>query len=512
MRRSLFVSLLCMGLALVAIPLGWMRVDGEKEDVAIWEETLSGDLEAASGITVQVASHWNGRLLWNTEYTVGDSGEARSDLTFSSKRVEWEREARRAARMDFVYGTEFGTGEGDQYKGISLESMPCLPYPEAVQAVAGRAGAAGKYAETVRIGEYYEYYPVFFEISGISVTYQGDYGDETVFLTELFHIGTAQDCLELQLEKRGAGAVTSLSGQKVGRPGDIMIADASAFGKAGAYYAFSCADAETGARVDRGENAGIFYLPFEQEKYGICVDLGQMKKVCDLPEDTAPAEMLLDEERGCLYMAARGRNDYELLVYSLDQGKPALTQQVALGQGRLCRTEDGEEEGIYLADTDVALEPAPTTFCAMSREEGGLLMTWSDNGFSFMTEEDGEYGLWCSGQFPEQPEEEYVGTGGGGWVCNHMFPIESACLFDGERLVLAAFEDWDSLNVLLAVYDRDGNLYSGRCLQNEEPVIEPWDKILPQGKEHETWLWGRLTDEYGSMEPEGVRPLELIGK
>ena len=283
MRRSLFVSLLCMGLALVAIPLGWMRVDGEKEDVAIWEETLSGDLEAASGITVQVASHWNGRLLWNTEYTVGDGGEARSDLTFSSKRVEWERKARRAARMDFVYGTEFGTGEGDQYKGISLESMPCLPYPEAVQAVAGRAGAAGKYAETVRIGEYYEYYPVFFEISGISVTYQGDYGDETVFLTELFHIGTAQDCLELQLEKRGAGAVTSLSGQKVGRPGDIMIADASAFGKAGAYYAFSCADAETGARVDRGENAGIFYLPFEQEKYGICVDLGQMKKVCDLP-------------------------------------------------------------------------------------------------------------------------------------------------------------------------------------------------------------------------------------
>ena len=48
MRRSLFVSLLCMGLALVAIPLGWMRVDGEKEDVAIWEETLSGDLEARS--------------------------------------------------------------------------------------------------------------------------------------------------------------------------------------------------------------------------------------------------------------------------------------------------------------------------------------------------------------------------------------------------------------------------------------------------------------------------------
>jgi len=105
MRRSLFVSLLCMGLALVAIPLGWMRVDGEKEDVAIWEETLSGDLEAASGITVQVASHWNGRLLWNTEYTVGDGGEARSDLTFSSKRVVWERKARRAARMDFVYGT-----------------------------------------------------------------------------------------------------------------------------------------------------------------------------------------------------------------------------------------------------------------------------------------------------------------------------------------------------------------------------------------------------------------------
>lgn len=500
------MSLLCMGLALVAIPLAWMRVDGEKEDVIVREETLSGDPEAASGIAVQVSSHWDRHLLWDTKCTVGEGGEAESRFAFSSEGVEWEWADRKAAEMDFLYGGGFGTCQGEGYLGARPED---LPYPEVVRAVADRAEAGKEYAETVRIGDYCEYYPVAFEISGTSVTYQGDYQEEMDYLRSLFQIRTAEDCLELRLEKDEAGLLVSLSGQKKGQPGDIMIADASAFVKTGMYYAFSCEDGETGERTDRGENAGIFYLPFQQEESSISVDLGKMEKVCGLPEDAVPVGMLLDEEKGYLYLSVKGKHDYSLIVYRLDQEEPVFAQRVALGQERLFLTGDAAGESVRLEDTDAELALAPTSFCGMSREDGGLLMTWSDNGFSFVAEAEGECELWCSGQFPEQPEEEFMGTDQG-WVRNHMFPLERECLFDGERLVLAAFEDWDSLNVLLAVYDRRGELYSGRYLQFEEPNIDTWDKVLPQGRDHDTWLWSRLMDRYGSMGPEGTRPLKLL--
>ena len=145
-----------------------------------------------------------------------------------------------------------------------------------------------------------------------------------------------------------------------------------------------------------------------------------------------------------------------------------------------------------------------------------MLMTWRDNGFSFVTETDGEWKLWCSGQFPEQPREEYVGTGHG-WMRNHLFPMERECLFDGERLVLAAFEDWDSLNVLLAVYDRDGELYSGLYSYAGDSVDSGYfshgnykTQVQPQGRSSLAFLEEQaLPDVYVRGTGEAVKALEL---
>ena len=66
MRKSLWVAFFWMGLALVGIPLAWALVDSGKERILITEEVLGGDPEAASGVTLRVASHWSGNLLWDT--------------------------------------------------------------------------------------------------------------------------------------------------------------------------------------------------------------------------------------------------------------------------------------------------------------------------------------------------------------------------------------------------------------------------------------------------------------
>lgn len=514
MKRSLFVSVICMGLALLVIPFVWKRVNEEKEDVVIYQEVLSGDPSAAEGVSLRIASQWEGHLLWDTKYSIGSGEGAESVYSFSLKPVAWEWESYSSARahLPYGYGGSFGTAMMEEDFPVDSQIL----FPEMIQAVAERTEKGETREETLRIGDYREYYPVDFELEGISVEYQGDYGQTLNYLAELFRIPVAEDRIWITVEKYQTGDSASYKEECVRDAQSIQLADASAFGKTGVYYAFCLENGETGRQAHRGENSGLFYLPFEKQGNWILVDLTQMERVCPLPEGTVPEEMLLEEERGRLYMTVKGEDDYELLVYDLSEGIPKLTQTLALAQERLFLTKEAGSS-LYLPDIDSELELLPPRVCAMSREDGGLLMTWSDNGFSFVEEADGEWRLWCSGQFPEQPEEEYVGTGQG-WMRNHMFPMERECLFDGERLVLAAFEDWDSLNVLLAVYDRDGESYSGLYRHSGDSAgyfsQEHYKAgVLPQGRDSLSFLEERiLANVYVQGTGEEVKALELLDR
>lgn len=518
MKRSLFVSLLCMGLALFSVPLAWMKVDEEKENVVISQEVLSGDPTAAQGVSLRIASHWDGHLLWNTEYTIGSGKGAQSDFSFSEEQVTWEWSPHLCARADLPnpWGGSFTVSTGADFS-----ADPMMPYPEIIQAVAGRTLESETLEEEVRLGDYREYYPVDFEVEGISVEYQGDYTRALGYVTELFCVPVAEDRIGITVEKGPDGDSVSWKAEQIWDAQSVRIAGASAFGEAGVYYAFCLENVETGRQAHRGENCGLFWLPFQEEngrnasQGWIQVDLTRMEKVCPLPEGTIPQGMLLEEGKERLYVAVKQDDNYSLLVYRLGGGTPILAQRVALGQERLFREET--EKSLYLTEIDTKLELVPPKLCAMSWEGQGLLLTWSDNGFSFVVEEDGEWRLWCSGQFPEQPEEEYVGTGHG-WMSNHLFPMERECLFDGERLVLAAFEDWDSLNVLLAVYDRSGEIYSGlyRYGGDHSGYFSHGRykmSVQPQGRDSLSFLEERiLADVYVQGTGETVKALELQGQ
>ena len=120
-------------------------------------------------------------------------------------------------------------------------------------------------------------------------------------------------------------------------------------------------------------------------------------------------------------------------------------------------------------------------------------MTWDDNSFSFIARENGQYRCWCSGVFPGDP-----------------FPKEQVCIFNGEKLILAAYESWDSTNVLLSVYDELEQTYSGRYVHSgQEDVDMGYDslrRIAPQGNRPESPQYSASM----SIEDEPVKPLELF--
>lgn len=95
------------------------------------------------------------------------------------------------------------------------------------------------------------------------------------------------------------------------------------------------------------------------------------------------------------------------------------------------------------------------SFCQTIFLDGGILFTWNDNNFSFVEKAEG---------------------------VQNPFPRENTCLFDGKRLVLAAFENWDDMAVRLVVHGRYGQLYCGRYLNSQDgEYFEDGRGILPQG-------------------------------
>lgn len=542
MKRSLWVAFFCMGLAVLALPTAWVRINREKDDIIITEEVLSGDPAAAAGVTLRIASHWDGHLLWDTEYAIGSGKGAESQFSFSARQVAWGQDPRRIAKMDFLYGSGFGTALTG---GSSQVDIGGMPYPEILQAVAERTAAGETHEETVAIKEYYEYYPVEFMLEGSSVEYEGDYGEKLAYLAELFRIPTGDDRMEITIEKSpaengpgvavggsAAGEPVSVRGEMAADGGNVLIADASAFGEGGCFYAFCLESAQTGSPACRGENCGIFYLPFQESDGGIQVDLMQMERLCPLPEGMVPASMLLEEERERLYLAVKEEADYHLLVYGLESGTPVLEQRISLGRddfvdsretsGHGIPSLDGglqlSDNGSLSADREPEMDASLPQLCAMTMEEGGILMTWSDNAFAFVTEEEGQCRLWCSGKFPDS-EDLYSAASNNRGPGSHysLFPRERECLFDGERLVLAALNGWECVDVLLAVYDRSGELYSGLYRHSAEMgdlLYEGYyTDIAPQGRNPQDLMgWPYNIGSYVQGTGEPVKPLELSGK
>lgn len=491
-----------MMLSLILLPLAGIVVNKGKEQIIITEEVLAGNPSAAAGVTLRTASHWDNHLFWDTEYTIGSGEEAKSDFTFSSEAVKWSRRERKDAYVYTMAGAGFGSAM--TYTGMALHPEE-FPFPEIIRAAAERTAPGETHTETVRIGDYAANYSLDFGIEGSSVEYEGDNNENVAFLTKFFHISTAEDRMKLTTEKDREGNLIGINSQLIG--GEITLTGASAFGETGCYYAYNCEEIATGEIADRGQNSGIFYLPFRQEEGWIGVDVTQVRKVCDLPAGELPEEMLLGEENGCLYLVSRGEDGHWLHVYTLEGESPKPIQELEIRPGELPKGESGA--GVFHAGNGKSLFPE---IRQITEEDGGLMITWSDNGFAFVTKQEEQYRLWCGGTFPDilGQEEEYI--------TEKPFPEEYGCIFDGKRLVLAAFEAWESLNTIVTVYDETGEIYCGRYSHsgNEDLYGEAVQKayyegrILPLGQDNHYFGWDRFSGEMYLEETDTViRSLEL---
>lgn len=454
MKKSLFLILVLAGLSLLSLPLAVAVIGAGEDRIVIAQEVISGDKEAAAGVTLTLKSHWDGRLLWEAEYTIDEKDGTTSAFEFSDSKVSfgWERQW----DAGLYFGTDLSVFEGRNCMSNSAQSF-ALPR---ISVDLVSRGTGVKFSETMRVGDYYEKYPLILRLEGGVLQYDS-YNKATGYLINLFNIPTCEDRLEVYVERyyEKHGNLRFVRGIRVYDSQSVEIVDASAFAQEGMYFAYDLASTETGECVERGQNAGIFYCPYQRDENGIRIDLNELKKVCDFPKDMVLIDLALDTKEEYFYLLAKGSEGVRLFVYRKeeDKGMPlgglVLQEEIPL--------EGMEENG---------------SFCRFSFVDGGILLTWNDNNFSFVEKTEGRHTFWCSGRFPET-----MGQFGAEGVQN-PFPRENTCLFDGKRLVLAAFENWDDMAVRLVVHGRDGQLYCGRYLNSQDgEYFEDGRGISPQG-------------------------------
>lgn len=449
MRRTLWLACIIIVAALISLPIAFTIPNSQRESVVITEKVISGDPEAAAGVTVEFLTHWEALALWNTRYTIG-SGETVTEFTFEGDGVTWPKQE--SVYFDINIPLNFGTASVSGYNEREVDLVSELWLPEIMIDVASRTKVGEKHTELITLAEYYEYYPL--ELSVRSEKHNMSfYSNGIDYFSDFFHVRVPEDeIIEVSITKGENGAVTDAQcrDQNMG----LTVDTAYAFGEEACFFTYSCTEWETGERIDAEENAGIFLAPYVEENRRFTIP-GHVKKVCDIPKGIVPAEMLWDEERGELYLAAKLDEEYRLYIYSVAGEKVTLKQEL-----------------VVLEEQTLEEQKLPA-YREMTLEKGGILLKWNDGNFSFVAETASGYELWCNDIFVADVQylEDLRGAGNlpidVGYE-DEIIGYEHALAFDGNRLVLASYDGWDSVNVTLAVYNREGQVYCGQYHHSAE--------------------------------------------
>lgn len=423
MKRAVCVAIFFLMLGPAAFIAAGLLADSQCEGIVITESTIYGDPETASGLSFRVTAQWQDYLVWDTTYCVG-SGDTESEFSFYPYKKDWQEPI--SANFELWMPLQWGMVRTN---GPSLSFDPEGSYlPEVVRAVMERTAPGESHTETVRLRDYYEYYPLRFSLdrNDLNVRYNDD---ERKFYADFFHVPVPEwMTLQITLEKNDAGDVAALD---CGSECYVEFSQVFVFGQDGCFFVYYPDDGTGSGVAQTGADPGIYYVPYLMGTYSNSIDPEQTHMLYELPPGLIPVDMELNEARGELYLATKEGQDYYLNVYQTDQKSSVQKQKLFV---RSVSGETGEEGNPF--------------WVRMSVRDEGVLMTWRDGSFAFAASGEEGMELWCLSQHP-------------GSAVN--FPSEHDWAFDGDRLALISLTDWTGLDVELAVFQSGELSWYGIC-------------------------------------------------
>ncbi|MGI6627655.1 MAG: hypothetical protein ACOX4K_04800 [Bacillota bacterium] len=431
MRKSLILTILMLALAAGSLCYVHGFVDESKDAVSIDETVLYGDKSIAEGITVDLSTHCDYRLFWDTRYKVGENPKASTDFVFSQaqKRSRQLRVPLGIAHIDDTFG-----GYGLSTSGnLNLEEE-AIP----VQDVASRAEPGKKHTEVVYIRDYYDFYPIrveFHRPSGFAIN-----EDTLNHFADFFKIPVyPKHKVEISVEKDTVGNVRRIEMSPV-KDGAVDFDIISAVTETDCFFIVSCFTTD-GKLLDTSYipgGYGIYHFPLHNE--------GGNDRV--LTADELQTVFAIDAERGRVATLQTSKDKSKLLLVTIEDGDYMLTVIDAATVTQLQKLE--------IVKTGEDIEFRSTGLNNLHVYEDFIAAEISDGRFAVLAlDAEGNYQVRFTADFSENEQLRHV-------FSSRVLSMD----YNGEELAIAAFQDgWyvpsNQCSFYLAVYANTGLAYAG---------------------------------------------------
>lgn len=458
MRKAMILLLLLCVLSISVVCVAAVGIYNAHDQVVLTEQAVYGDSSAAHGLTVQINTTYNDRLLWDTTYRPDEPSFTHTDYRFSAYRVNESSDPSYSGLL-----LESGVSAGIHNFDPNLQQTGLMvAFRELYDSL--EPGEEG--STTIRIGDYIDYYPlaVFMDFPGGRQTNLEpylfsdlDFSDESMTFDEPYVLYRLQQYLKIpvledeyidlsvrkyeQGNHWGTGCGTSDRGDF------YYMGSVSAITEDAVYFTFHTRT-NKGRLVDTSQledGYGIYRLPFDPGYYDedgthivnniTGVDVDGLEMVYPLDPSVQIQDMHLSPDQTKLLLHSIENGMYVLTVIDMATMEPVQRLE-------LVEWMDDDLWRLY--------------------DEGDFLVVqfYGSEKFLLIAEHDGHYTLkYICNMRPEDAPDFEV------W-----YPSLD---FDGEKLVISQqlrnntsqYRE-ETCDFYLAVYDRTGLLYYGEYLSS----------------------------------------------
>jgi hypothetical protein len=444
MQKSLILILLLLVLSAVGICYAHSSVNSAKDAVELTETTLIGDVSAAKGLSVNLRSHYQNHLFWDTTLLPGQLPT--TEFLFSQSEIK-EKMKRDYRGVQIYLSTNMGASSNGN---IELFDANTGGMAAIFKDVASRTENGTTNREIVFIKDYYDFYPmgIEFDLPGNYHTWMDSSLEQEInsdnattakrdisILEEMenyFRFPVLEEHqLEITITKDDDGNVVELNSSTVDGSNvwfDVINANIN-----DSYYFAISAKTQENLLLDYSYvpgGYGIYRLPVATIEEPIEVTIDDMDMVYPLASTEQILVFKPNADKTKLLLVVQEKNSYILKI--LDGKTAQELQRIPL--------MDAHEE-YWVTHLHVG--------------EDFLVTLFNERDFLVLQETDrGSYEVQYSGVLPEDK------------LFSFNYNNNPSMAFDGERLAIAAVNDLYSHDTLcgfsIVVYDETGILYAGR--------------------------------------------------
>ncbi len=350
----LFLALLVLG-SVCAISAHF-KINEKRDQVELTEGAIYGDPAAAEGLELRVTC--DHRLFWDTTRTFGENARNVTDFRFTAagenETYENDSEGMYAYLSD-NFGISFGP-DGEELEEIY--DMEFDAYRDIISDVAGRTLAGGENTETLRLRDYIEYYPIYFDMyymgddniyfrldDGSEISIYGAFSlfndDGTVnemqqWLREFFRVPVSEEhSVQVTVSKNSEGRIVELNVQD-GDYSAVYVNTFSFLTENACLFSMSVKDAN-GQRLpvgNAGEGSVIYGFPFEYSDGKRYADIYAIKELYRLPEGESLFDMKLSEDGEDVLLITMHEDD-GIKLHVLDAATMQEKQSLSLAEEAL---------------------------------------------------------------------------------------------------------------------------------------------------------------------------------